>query len=76
MKEKKELVPDLIDRIADPADVVVRAARAGLRSLTGKDFGPNPGSDDAANDAEPAKRVSFSSRRRSSRRLRRRSNER
>lgn len=48
MKEDKSHVPDLINRIADPADVVVRAARAGLRSLTGKDFGPQPGADDAA----------------------------
>ena len=48
MKEGKAHVPDLIDRIADPADLVVRAARAGLKSLTGKDFGPNPGADDAA----------------------------
>jgi hypothetical protein len=48
MKEDKAHVPDLIDRITDPADIVVRAARAGLKSLTSKDFGPNAGADEAA----------------------------
>jgi hypothetical protein len=44
-KDDKGHIPDLIDRIVDESDLVVRAARAGLRSLTGKDFGPPGGSD-------------------------------
>ena len=49
MKDDKAHVPDLIERVGgDSADVVVRAARAGLKSLTGQDFGPAPGADAAA----------------------------
>jgi hypothetical protein len=48
MKDDKGFVPDLIIRITDPADLVVRAARAGLKSLTGLDHGPQPNADDAA----------------------------
>jgi len=48
MKDDKSHVPDLIDRVTDPADAVVQAARAGLKSLTGQDFGPPAGSDDEA----------------------------
>ena len=33
-------VPDLIDRLEDGDDLVVRAAKAGLKSLTSQDFGP------------------------------------
>ena len=46
MKDDKGHVPDLIDRLTDDEDVVVRAARAGVKSLTGGkiDFGPEPGS--------------------------------
>ena len=45
-KDDKALVPDLIDRLTDGDDAVVRAARAGVKSLTGAkfDFGPEPGS--------------------------------
>jgi len=43
MKDDKAHVPDLIDRLADADDLVVRAARAGLKSLTAQDFGPTPG---------------------------------
>jgi hypothetical protein len=32
----------------DASDLVVQAARAGLKSLTGQDFGPQPGADEAA----------------------------
>lgn len=46
MKDDKAHVPDLIDRVTDPSDLVVRAARAGLKSLTGKDHGPDPGAPD------------------------------
>lgn len=48
MKDDRQHVPDLIERIADRSDLVVPAARAGLKSLTEKDFGPPPGADDAA----------------------------
>lgn len=48
MKDDKGFIPDLVERITDPADLVVRAARAGLRSLTGQDHGPAPNADDAA----------------------------
>ncbi len=40
MRDDKAHVPDLIDRVNDEDDRVVRAARAGLRSLTGVDHGP------------------------------------
>ena len=40
MKEEKDLIPDLIRRIRDDSPVVWPAARAGLRGLTGQDFGP------------------------------------
>ena len=43
MRDDKDHIPDLIDRLTDPSEVVVRAARAGLRSLTGEDFGPPSG---------------------------------
>ena len=48
MKDDKTHVPDLIDRVGDPTDLVVQAARAGLKSLTGQDFGPPVGSDEDA----------------------------
>lgn len=48
MRDDRQHIPDLIERITDPSDPVVRAARAGLRSLTGEDFGPEPGAADAA----------------------------
>jgi hypothetical protein len=43
MKDDKTHVPHLIDRLTDDEDLVVRAARAGLKSLTGQDFGPVAG---------------------------------
>ena len=48
MKDDKAHIPDLIDRLTDSSDPVVRAARAGLKSLTGKDFGPAADADDIA----------------------------
>jgi hypothetical protein len=48
MKDDKSHIPDLIERINDPSELVVPAARAGLKSLTGKDFGPPPGADETA----------------------------
>jgi ABC-type multidrug transport system fused ATPase/permease subunit len=43
MKDDKDHIPDLIDALADPDDNVSRAAKAGLKSLTGKDLGPPTG---------------------------------
>src|SRR5262249_32801748 len=40
MKDDKAHVPDLVAALQDDEDLVVRAARAGLKSLTGQDFGP------------------------------------
>ncbi|WP_439621858.1 HEAT repeat domain-containing protein [Gemmata sp.] len=42
MKDDKAHLPDLVAALLDDEDLVVRAARAGLRSLTGQDFGPAP----------------------------------
>ena len=47
MKDDKAHVPDLIERITDTDDLVVRAAKAGLKSLTSQDFGPDAGASDA-----------------------------
>lgn len=43
MKDDKVHVPDLIDRLTDDDEIVIRAAKAGLKSLTSQDFGPKPG---------------------------------
>ena len=40
MKDDKSHIPDLIARLADNEEIVVRAAKAGLKSLTGQDLGP------------------------------------
>lgn len=40
MKDDKAHIPDLVDALLDDEDLVVRASRAGLKSLTGEDFGP------------------------------------
>jgi hypothetical protein len=48
MRDDKTLIPDLIARITDVDDGVVRAARAGLKSLTGEDFGPDANATDEA----------------------------
>jgi hypothetical protein len=53
MKEDKELIPDLITTLADKEVLVVRAARAGLKSLSGVDFGP----DSDASAAEKIKAI-------------------
>lgn len=42
MKDDKGHVPDIVAAMSDEEDMVVRAARAGLLSLTGEDFGPRP----------------------------------
>jgi hypothetical protein len=43
MKDDKAHVPDLIGRLTDDDELVVRAAHAGLKSLTSRDFGPKAG---------------------------------
>jgi hypothetical protein len=43
MKADRAHVPDLIDQLTDEEEFVVRAARAGLKSLTGQDHGPENG---------------------------------
>jgi hypothetical protein len=48
MRDDKSHVPDLIARITDVDDGVVRAARAGLKTLTGEDFGPESNATDEA----------------------------
>ncbi len=48
MRDEKVHIPDLIARITDVDDSVVRAARAGLKALTGEDFGPDGGASDEA----------------------------
>jgi hypothetical protein len=48
MRDDKTHIPDLIARITDVDDGVVRAARAGLKSLTGEDFGPDANATDEA----------------------------
>lgn len=45
MKDDRLLIPDLITALLDEEELVVRAARAGLKSLSGQDFGPQPGAD-------------------------------
>lgn len=51
MRDDAAHVSDLIDRLGDGDELVVRAARAGLRSLTNQDFGPNPGAPPADRQA-------------------------
>ena len=46
MKDDKVHIVDLIERITDPQDAVVRAARASLKSLTARDFGPDSGANE------------------------------
>ncbi len=45
MREDKLLIPALIERITDPSDIVVRAAKASLKSISQTDFGPPAGAD-------------------------------
>src|SRR5205085_6217943 len=43
MKDEKALVRELIERVTDIDEAVIRAAKASLKSLTGEDFGPPAG---------------------------------
>jgi hypothetical protein len=54
MKDDKEHIPDLVAALTDTDEVVVRAARAGLKSLAGQDFGPAPGATSAQKAAAAA----------------------
>ncbi len=40
MKDDKAHIPDLVAALLDDEEVVVRAAKAGLKSIAGQDFGP------------------------------------
>ena len=46
MKDEKSLALDLIERVTDIDDIVVRAARASLKAMFNKDFGPPTGAND------------------------------
>ena len=48
MKEDRLLIPALIERITDPSEIVVRAAKASLKSISRADFGPPNGADGEA----------------------------
>ena len=43
MKDDQAHLPDLITALLDEEEPVVRAARAGLKAISGEDFGPKPG---------------------------------
>jgi hypothetical protein len=45
MKDDKGMIPDLVAVLDDADAWVVRAAGAGLRALTGKNFGPSATAD-------------------------------
>jgi hypothetical protein len=51
MKDDKAHLPDLITALLDEEERVVRAARAGLKAVSGEDFGPMPGANLAARTA-------------------------
>ncbi len=42
MKDDRQHIPDLIAALLDEEEMVVRAAKAGLKALTGQDLGPPP----------------------------------
>ncbi len=46
-KDFKQFTPEIIRLLGDPDPLVERAAYAALKELTGKDFGPTRGADDA-----------------------------
>jgi HEAT repeat protein len=43
MKDDRSAIPELIALLEDSEELVVRAAKAGLKSLAGQDFGPGRG---------------------------------
>jgi hypothetical protein len=48
MKDERLLIPDLVNALLDEDEGVMRAARASLRSLSGRDFGPADGAEPLA----------------------------
>jgi hypothetical protein len=46
MKDEKKLTLKLIERVMDPDDTVVRAARASLKAMFNVDHGPNSGANE------------------------------
>ena len=48
MREEKSLILAVIERITDPSEMVVRAAKASLKSMSQADFGPVSGASDEA----------------------------
>lgn len=52
-KETRQFIPQLIELLSDPEVIVSRGARTALRDLSGEDFGPATG----ANEAERKKAV-------------------
>jgi hypothetical protein len=46
MRDDRTLTLDLIERVTDIDDIVVRAARASLKAMFNKDFGPPTGAND------------------------------
>jgi hypothetical protein len=46
MRDERSLTLDLIERVTDIDDIVVRAARASLKAMFNKDFGPPTGAND------------------------------
>lgn len=48
LKENKQSIPRLIRLLSDREPIVARAAYAALKDLTGQDFGPAAGADEAA----------------------------
>lgn len=46
MKDERSLTMDLIERVTDIDDIVVRAARASLKAMFNRDFGPPTGAND------------------------------
>ncbi len=55
MKDERARVPDLIPLLEDAEPHVVRAAHAGLKSLTDQDFGPGRGASTAERAAAARK---------------------
>ncbi len=46
MKEDKYIIPEVIDCITDPNDLVMHAAKASLKAISGEDHGPSSGASD------------------------------
>ncbi|CAN5307064.1 hypothetical protein BH11PLA2_BH11PLA2_30770 [soil metagenome] len=51
MKDDWTLIPEMIERVTDPNEIVVRAAKASMKAMSGEDHGPKSGADDTAKRA-------------------------